>query len=139
MLSVVIFAGGFGERLWPASKPTFPKQFMTLKGGLSFFQQSLQRAAMLTCVERTYVQDELPILVITRKSILSETIKQCTDFAASLNVDMRRSFLKNCLLFLNRYHGILRRLLLLRLCTCRSYAVKPGYRSPPFFRLPVIM
>lgn len=97
MLSVVILAGGFGERLWPASKSTFPKQFMTLKSGLSFFQQSLQRAAMLTCAEKNYVQDELPILVITRKSILSETIKHCTDFAASLNVDMRRSFLKKLL------------------------------------------
>ena len=57
MLSVVILAGGFGERLWPASKSTFPKQFMTLKSGLSFFQQSLQRAAMLTCAEKDYVQD----------------------------------------------------------------------------------
>ena len=35
---VIIMAGGFGERLWPASSPTHPKQFMALNDNISFLQ-----------------------------------------------------------------------------------------------------
>ena len=97
MLSIVILAGGFGERLWPASEPTFPKQFMTLKSGLSFFQQSLQRSVLLTCTQDPCADNNVPILVITRASIFSQTIQQCADFAASLDIDIRRCFLKKLL------------------------------------------
>ncbi|MDE6349787.1 MAG: mannose-1-phosphate guanylyltransferase, partial [Treponemataceae bacterium] len=44
---VIIMAGGFGERLWPASSQEHPKQFMTLNGARSFLQESIRRAFAL--------------------------------------------------------------------------------------------
>ncbi|TBR40684.1 mannose-1-phosphate guanylyltransferase/mannose-6-phosphate isomerase [Dyella terrae] len=37
-------AGGTGTRLWPLSREQYPKQFLTLIGPLSLFQQTAQRA-----------------------------------------------------------------------------------------------
>ena len=39
----IILAGGNGSRLWPASRPDFPKQFVKLDGDLSLFQKTLKR------------------------------------------------------------------------------------------------
>jgi len=41
----VIICGGSGTRLWPLSRETRPKQFFPLTGGLSTFQQVLQRVS----------------------------------------------------------------------------------------------
>ncbi|WP_037253823.1 mannose-1-phosphate guanylyltransferase/mannose-6-phosphate isomerase [Roseobacter sp. SK209-2-6] len=43
MLYPVILAGGSGTRLWPVSRKSFPKQFASLAGEKSLFQQTLQR------------------------------------------------------------------------------------------------
>ncbi|MDZ7841098.1 MAG: mannose-1-phosphate guanylyltransferase/mannose-6-phosphate isomerase [Gammaproteobacteria bacterium] len=43
MLIPVIMCGGTGTRLWPLSRHLFPKQFHALTGGLSLFQQTVQR------------------------------------------------------------------------------------------------
>ena len=37
--------GGSGTRLWPASRPSRPKQFLKLTGDLSPFQQTVLRVA----------------------------------------------------------------------------------------------
>lgn len=65
---VVILAGGFGERLWPASSSDFPKQFMSLEGGVSFFQSSVLRAISLNISGN--------ILVVTRKDLENTIIQQ---------------------------------------------------------------
>ena len=39
----VILCGGSGTRLWPLSRASFPKQFLTLIGDKSLFQQALLR------------------------------------------------------------------------------------------------
>jgi mannose-1-phosphate guanylyltransferase/mannose-6-phosphate isomerase len=39
----VILCGGSGTRLWPASRPDFPKQFIPLIGDLSSFQHAVLR------------------------------------------------------------------------------------------------
>lgn len=39
----VIMCGGSGTRLWPASRPDRPKQFVALTGALSSFQETVQR------------------------------------------------------------------------------------------------
>ncbi len=44
----LILCGGSGTRLWPASRETYPKQFISLFGGLSTFQATLQRVANRT-------------------------------------------------------------------------------------------
>jgi mannose-1-phosphate guanylyltransferase len=41
----VILAGGQGTRLWPMSRAARPKQFLTLLGALSPFQETLRRVA----------------------------------------------------------------------------------------------
>ena len=42
-MKIVIFCGGFGTRMWPASRKSFPKQFYPLIGGKSFFQLTYHR------------------------------------------------------------------------------------------------
>jgi mannose-1-phosphate guanylyltransferase/mannose-1-phosphate guanylyltransferase/mannose-6-phosphate isomerase len=41
----VLLAGGGGSRLWPVSRDSLPKQFQSLLGSLSTFQQTLQRVS----------------------------------------------------------------------------------------------
>ena len=43
----VIMCGGAGTRLWPASRPSRPKQFVPLAGNRSLFQSAVARAAPL--------------------------------------------------------------------------------------------
>jgi len=45
LITPVILAGGSGTRLWPLSSEAKPKQFQTLSGRRSMFQQTLQRVA----------------------------------------------------------------------------------------------
>ena len=73
---VIILAGGFGERLWPASSAKFPKQFMSLEGGDSFLQAAIHRAEALNISGC--------ILVITRKEIADTVINQCSSLEANV-------------------------------------------------------
>ena len=43
----VILCGGAGTRLWPASRPERPKQFLDLTSHLSLFQETVERVASL--------------------------------------------------------------------------------------------
>lgn len=43
----VILCGGSGTRLWPLSRAGFPKQFLSLTGNESLFQQAAQRLVAL--------------------------------------------------------------------------------------------
>lgn len=43
----VIMCGGAGARLWPASRPSRPKQFLALVGDRSLFQETVARCAPL--------------------------------------------------------------------------------------------
>lgn len=44
MILPIILAGGSGERLWPLSRSSYPKQFLNLLGNSdSFFQQTIKR------------------------------------------------------------------------------------------------
>lgn len=42
-MKIVIFCGGYGTRMWPASRKGFPKQFYPLLNGQSFFQNTVAR------------------------------------------------------------------------------------------------
>lgn len=44
-ITPVILCGGSGTRLWPLSRAGFPKQFLSLTGNESLFQQASQRLA----------------------------------------------------------------------------------------------
>lgn len=83
---VVILAGGFGERLWPASRPDFPKQFMTLGGGMSFFQYAVVRALAL--------RPSGKIIVVTRDGLQDRIAESCamlTEKVSSSDADKIRA------------------------------------------------
>jgi len=44
----VVLAGGSGTRLWPLSRPAYPKQFAPLVHGRSLFELTLERVAAVT-------------------------------------------------------------------------------------------
>lgn len=47
MLTPVLLSGGVGSRLWPVSRETHPKQFLSLVGELSMLQETLARTSSL--------------------------------------------------------------------------------------------
>ena len=86
---VVILAGGFGERLWPASSAEFPKQFMSLEGGVSFLQSSILRAISLNVSGK--------IIIVTRKEIVNTVIQQTKTLFEQMG-DMISDDMKNRLI-----------------------------------------
>ena len=51
----IILAGGFGTRLFPLSRRSFPKQFIPLLGDTSLFQKAIQRALLFSKPEEIYI------------------------------------------------------------------------------------
>ncbi len=66
--SVVILAGGIGQRLWPASTQKRPKQFIDPGNGMSLMQASVSRAAALG--------DGPPIVVVTHTDHVPGAVEQ---------------------------------------------------------------
>ncbi len=56
----VILCGGSGTRLWPLSRAGFPKQFLSLTGNESLFQQAAQRLAAVSADD---IQVAKPLIV----------------------------------------------------------------------------
>jgi mannose-1-phosphate guanylyltransferase/mannose-6-phosphate isomerase len=56
----VILCGGSGSRLWPLSRAGFPKQFLSLTGSESLFQQATQR---LLALDADDIQVAKPLIV----------------------------------------------------------------------------
>lgn len=56
----VILCGGSGTRLWPLSRAGFPKQFLSLTGNESLFQQAAQRLVSLNTDD---IQVAKPLIV----------------------------------------------------------------------------
>jgi len=65
---VIIMAGGRGERFWPVSRQTAPKQLLTLLGKRSFLQQAVDRVTPLVPRKN--------ILVITNDAQAAEVRRQ---------------------------------------------------------------
>lgn len=61
LIQPVILCGGSGTRLWPLSRAGFPKQFLSLTGNESLFQQAAQRLSNLrsSCIQVA------PLLIVT--------------------------------------------------------------------------
>jgi mannose-1-phosphate guanylyltransferase/mannose-6-phosphate isomerase len=86
-MSVVVLAGGKGERLWPLSRKDYPKQFLKIKGK-SFFQKTIERCLKLTKPENIFVstgwdyffhvKKELEGFNIGEKNIIVEPIPKNT-------------------------------------------------------------
>ena len=69
MVCVVIMAGGRGERFWPKSRWTRPKQFMDLTGSGSLLYLTYKRAARLVTPERIFVVTGREYRDITRENL----------------------------------------------------------------------
>jgi mannose-1-phosphate guanylyltransferase/mannose-6-phosphate isomerase len=88
MLHPVILSGGSGSRLWPLSRQNQPKQFLSLIGERSLFQETLRRAAALpgarpavtVCSEdhRFMVGEQLQALGLPSGGILLEPVARNT-------------------------------------------------------------
>jgi mannose-1-phosphate guanylyltransferase/mannose-6-phosphate isomerase len=76
----VILCGGAGTRLWPASRPARPKQFIDLISDLSLFQETVRRVAPLAdggrivvvagSDHRRYIEAQLAALEVEGELIL---------------------------------------------------------------------
>ncbi len=77
----VIMCGGSGTRLWPASRPSRPKQFIPLSGNRSLFQETVLRVAPLVADDaqlvvvgverhRTFIVDQLAELGVEAQILL---------------------------------------------------------------------
>lgn len=88
---IIILAGGFGERLWPASSASWPKQFLSFSGGLSFLQESIMRAVS--------VKPNGKIVIVTRKDLAKECAHQCKILSEKFAENERKDFIeKICVL-----------------------------------------
>ena len=54
-ISVLIMAGGIGERLWPLSREEKPKQFLTIYDKKSLLEQTIYRAKQITSLENIFI------------------------------------------------------------------------------------
>lgn len=81
LLYPVILCGGGGARLWPASRPSRPKQFVPMSGNRSLFQEAVLRTAPLAegggsvvviggVTHRRWILDQLAELDIEAKVLL---------------------------------------------------------------------
>jgi mannose-1-phosphate guanylyltransferase len=54
-ITCVVMAGGKGERFWPKSRTSLPKQFLNISGSKSMIQQSIARLEQITDIEKIFV------------------------------------------------------------------------------------
>lgn len=75
---VLILAGGVGERLWPFSTESRPKQFLRVAGNKSFLQSALERAWSLHVPGNIYI--------ITRSTWTDLVLEDIVDLAERNNL-----------------------------------------------------
>lgn len=74
----VILCGGAGTRLWPASRPDRPKQFLKLLGAYSSFQETLLRVRDLA--------RQRDVIVVTGAGMVEMVREQAGEIDASITV-----------------------------------------------------
>ena len=92
----VILSGGSGSRLWPLSRGSYPKQYLSIKDrdSLTFFQETIKRVSknkniddpLIICNEehRFIVAEQLRNIEVNYKSILLEPFGRNTAPAVTL-------------------------------------------------------
>lgn len=97
----VILAGGSGTRLWPLSRQSYPKQFLTLDGDYSLLQTTCLRLSGLTNVApmvitneeyRFAVSEHLRQIGITPSAVLLEPVSRNTAAAIAAAALYSRQF-----------------------------------------------
>lgn len=90
----VILAGGNGERFWPLSTPTRPKQFLRIFGKESLLRQSVTRLKGLIAPEDIFVITAAGLVKETRRelpevpseNVIAEPMRRDTAAAVALGV-----------------------------------------------------
>ena len=76
-ITPILLAGGTGERLWPLSRKSYPKQFSSLLAGKTLFQQSAKRLAS------TEDLDFNPLMIMTTDQFRFIVLEQLNDIGIS--------------------------------------------------------
>ncbi len=92
MIYPVILAGGWGERLWPMSTPSRPKQVLTLGGDRSLVGRTLDRVAAAAVTDRALVMtssqiaETIPVELpgVPAERIIAEPMRKNTAPAIAL-------------------------------------------------------
>jgi len=87
----VILCGGAGTRLWPLSRVGFPKQFLSLAGSESLFQQAVNRLAKLN--GPTFKVN--PPIVVTGEDHRFIALEQMREIKIDLECALLEPFSKN--------------------------------------------
>lgn len=113
----VILCGGAGTRLWPASRPARPKQFIDLASDLSLFQETARRAALLTegggrllvvsgLAHRGFVDEQLSALGLEATILLEPEGRESAPAMAAAAVWIAREAPDGVALFVASDHHI---------------------------------
>ena len=78
MIIPVIMAGGSGSRLWPLSRELYPKQFLSLNGGFTMLQDTLERLKYLDCKNSIVLCNE------QHRFIVAEQLRQINKLARNI-------------------------------------------------------
>ena len=74
MISIIL-AGGSGERFWPLSRESHPKQLLNIAGEKTLIQQTVERLLPLTPIDRIYI--------ITNEQHAFQTLSQLAPYGFS--------------------------------------------------------
>lgn len=74
-ITPVILCGGSGTRLWPLSRAGFPKQFLSLTGNESLFQQAAQRLVAV-CADDIQVAKPLIVTGEEHRFLATEQLRE---------------------------------------------------------------
>jgi len=69
----IILTGGFGKRLWPLSRQSYPKQFLSLNSENTMFQETIIRLDKVTSVD---VEQPIVICNQEHRFLVAEQIQQ---------------------------------------------------------------
>ena len=95
----VMLAGGSGERFWPLSTPSRPKQFLGIFGGRSLMRQCADRLRGLAGADGIFVVTAESLAAATRKelpelaaaNVVGEPMRRDTGAAVALGVGLAAS------------------------------------------------
>lgn len=79
----VVLCGGSGTRLWPLSRAGLPKQFLTLSGNYSLFQQAVMRMEKLSA-EDIQVRKTLVVTNEIHRFLALEQLREISESDAQL-------------------------------------------------------